>query len=449
MKRGKPKRILTARPDVPRKTKELEKFFLGGDDYRPHYMGTQVRLHDLNILRQPRQTFESIPELALDIAQKGILNPPTVACFSKEQAARYVEALNLLWRTTFTTTDLRPADDDQYYILLAGERRTRACKLLWENGCMECIEQAQGDKRRLKPGDCFKRHFETEADMLDIRLCRDIPPISALFLQLSENTHMQVPPHEEAQAYALLYNLCKQADAEFSVSKFARRVGRSPETIRHALRFVELPTQIRTFVEQRLLPYGIAIELTRLSQVGLDEHELLTWTNRALVDHIRVSDFHERISRFLQNRNSGQVSLFEFSQEELAAQERDARRKTVEANIVKALWALFSYFQRLRVLFAEGAIGKEDSPFSAGSPNRILQRVVALERELIPHFRSLGASRRLNHLALTVHRIERLAAALPLAPGREDCAFTPVLRGEIPPTDDSGSSSLFESDTEQ
>lgn len=181
--------------------------------------------------------------------------------------------MNRLWHTAFGIDQLHSTANGtrrKYHVLIAGERRYRALSLLWKEGCAECHDEYGKEPA----GTCFKRHFHKGNDRVEVRLCVNAPPLPTLFLQLSENTHMAVPPYEEAQAYILLFRLVRQADEKFSVAQFASRVGRSPETVRNALRFSELPVGVRVYVEKGAIRYGIGIELTRLHRAGLKAKEL-------------------------------------------------------------------------------------------------------------------------------------------------------------------------------
>jgi len=82
-----------------------------GTDLGSHfrYSASLISLDDINILPQPRQTFEHITVLADDIAQKGLINPPTIACMSPQDTAEFLREINALWRSDFTIENLRPA----------------------------------------------------------------------------------------------------------------------------------------------------------------------------------------------------------------------------------------------------------------------------------------------------------------------------------------------------
>ena len=100
-----------------------------------YYEELQIPLETINILPQPRKTFEKIDELANDILEKGLINPLLLARFNRENCEKYLKAINILWKKeikkAIKTENLnRNPDDNHYYILIAGERRLRAIKHL-------------------------------------------------------------------------------------------------------------------------------------------------------------------------------------------------------------------------------------------------------------------------------------------------------------------------------
>lgn len=377
-------------------------------DYQ--YIGCELFIPEINVLPQPRRTFERIEELALDIAQKKLMGPPIVAQLSRVNCRDYLKAINFLWGTTFEINSLSPSEKDSqeiFYILLAGERRFRSCRLLWDTGCTKCIE----DYGPEAPGVCFHRHFPS--GKIEVRLCIGIPPLAALFLQLSENTHMRVPPHEEAYAYAQLYKLLKEAHSDFTIARFARKVGRSPETIKNAIQFCELPVSIREPVEEGRIPYGIAIEICRLHRAGVSEDELNWWVVRSITEEKTVPKFKEAVTNYLFNLQAGQMSLAELMAE---AQIKESRRmhirQTVQVHAIQIIWGFIGYFEKVYALFEQGKLGKEDSPFSEGSPVRVFRKLITCLRLLLPHMRSWVPKRDYPRIERTIARAERFAEKL-------------------------------------
>lgn len=371
--------------DRPKRMTSLS-FLLDKGNFRPHqYRGTRIPLQNINVLVQPRRTFQEIDILAEDIASKSLLHPLTVAQFDTKSCRKYLSLINSLWKTTYNIDELADTTENGrervFYILLAGERRFRACLHLRDIGCERCLEE-------FGPNGCYKRHFGDES--VDIRLCINIAPLEAIFIQASENIHMKVPPYEEATFYYQLFRLIKQIDPDYPLSRFARQVGRSPDTIRNAVRFCLLPAEIKGFVERDELAYGIACEIARIQKQAETEKEALKfWVFKAITGNYRVQEFREVVTSYLRAHNSGQMSLLDImGEKQREDMERSYFRWVVERQSIMAIWSWIFYFNRVTTLFLEGKLGRKDSPFSEGSPVRVFRRLLKEEERLLPHLRS-------------------------------------------------------------
>lgn len=365
---------------------------LGDGDRRPHYQSGRIRIEFVNVLPQPRQTFEGLLPLAEDVAAKGFINLPLVARFSKKEFETYLAIINLEWNTDFKVGQFVSTTDEKglvYYQLLAGERRYRASMILYNEGCEEC-------KRRgpVQKGECFARHF---ADGLwEVRLCTNASPLIAQYLQLAENTHMAVPPWEEAAAYARLYRLVKVGQPEMTVGKFARYVGRGAETVGRALLYYELPEEIQKAVESKLVSYGIAVELARYQkETECDSEAILAMMVSAITSRMNVETFQKVIKGRLAERQSGQQSLDDMmSAAQLREMEHQAARRAVMSNSVAGLHAQLAYFRKVLALFEAGKLGRDDSPLSHDSTVRLLKELIAQLKQVTPHLRRRARGRR-------------------------------------------------------
>ncbi|MBI4114804.1 MAG: hypothetical protein HY445_03105 [Candidatus Niyogibacteria bacterium] len=356
---------------------------LNKENSRPHhFQGMKLSLDILNVLPQPRKTFEEIEYLANDIAQKNLYNPLTVACFGRSNCQRYLELINLLWGVNFSIEELISVTEDGvefFYVLLAGERRYRSCLYIRDVGCERCHE-------KFGPSGCYERHF---SDLkVDVRSCIDISPLEAIFIQASENIHMRVPPHEEAKFYNQLFKLLKEINPEYHLSEFSRQVGRSPETIRQALRFCGLPLKYQEYIEKGKIVWGIGAEIAKLyAQGNLNEKDLEWWIIKVVTGNYKVPEFRKMVSKFLFDQNAGQTSFFDQKQEEQLR--RLDFRLVVQRYSIIAIYHSIYYLNRVFDLFVEGKLGKKDSPFSERSPIRIFRKLIELEAKLLPHLRNL------------------------------------------------------------
>ena len=404
---------------VNKESSSVDANLLLGDsgEYSHHYEGANIPIHKLNVLPQPRQTFEEIEFLAEDIARKKFLNPPTVADFDRDSCERYISVINLLWGTQFQITELVSLEigsEQHYYVLLAGERRFRACVHLWDVGCYTCIEKF-GEQ---KDGSCFRRHFKGVE--MEVRLCLNIPPRNALRLQFSENIHMRVPAHQEARAYTQFYRIEKEADPNLSMVDFAREVGRSPETVRGALRFCSLPQVIQDAVEDGAIVYGIALELARLQEDGVAEEILINrWFHEAVAKQYNVPDFHVLITNHLEERHSPQMSMSQLFGEGQEQQLHRLRiRQVVGRHLVGGVHLVLQYLGILERHILEGKVKNrgvlsiEEVVYSEGSPIRVIDKLIRRLEALIPHLEGLVSSRRRERWTNVLDRAGPLVAEL-------------------------------------
>lgn len=387
----------------------------------------RLKLPQINVLPQPRRTFDNIRELAGDVAERGFINPSVVARFTHTQAQAYLDVINAVWGRELTLRDLHTVREHGrpvFYILIAGERRFRSCMHLWNTGCENCLE-THGQE---EPGICFRRHFP-DGD-IEVRLILDVSALRAVCLQLAENTHRAVPPHEEAEAYALFFQMLRAADPSISIAAFARLVGRGPETIRNAIRFCELPDKVHAMVKANTLTYGMAVELWRLQQAGLPEQDLLDWAIKPAVGRLRTEEFRNLVTDFLESRSNGQLDLMALMRggQDAEALRQRGRRLVVERRLVPEVWVLHRYLGAVLGLFESGQLGTPDGIFSEGSPVHIstafLSRLRCAVDLLRPHM--TAADRR---------RVDETLLALSAnsAPASTDASVPPDRRTDLPP----------------
>lgn len=342
------------------------------------YQGGFVDIDDVNVLPQGRKTFSDIDILAEDIASKNLINPPLVARLTLDGARDYLDTINTIWQTEFGTDDLVSVDEDgqdKYYILIAGERRFRACRRLEEEACQDHV-QDDGE-------GCFTDHFPNG---LEVRISNNIPPIEAIFRQASENTYESIPPDEEARYYDQLMRVIRDEYPDYSLAQFARDVGRSEGKVRDAFRFCRLPTQIQDHVSQGFVPYGIAVEISRLIEANADQGDIDYYVSAALGGRFTVSQMSEIVSGHLRNLSIGQESLFSM-EDQVGLREGNVKR-IVEREMVGAVWANIYYLQRIAKLFEQGHLRREDSPFSTASPVRVYRSLISTLEDLHPHLES-------------------------------------------------------------
>lgn len=366
------------------------------------FVGGFIRLAQINILSQPRKTFEDIEVLAESIAHSGLLKPPVIARLTPQQAEAYLAALNDLWGTRHALRELTPALEDStcvYYILIAGERRTRALRHLEQRGCEAC-RATYGEE---EVGRCFERHFKSP--LIEARICRGITAEDALDMQFSENTHHPVPAHEEANAYVRLFRLRRMRDAGYTLAGFARAMGRSPQTIKNALKFCLLPESIQKLVSSGKIRYGVALQLCRLQEAGIKEDDLHLWATNAVVSFRSVEAFQKNVTNYLVERQNGQLSLGEIFEGEAARmQARRALRQTAANGQVTATHQANRYLRTIADLIEQGAFGP-DGNYSDGSPRRLILETVERLKATLPLLTAREKQRAENAVALIEERL--------------------------------------------
>jgi len=376
--------------------------------------------NDLSVLPQPRKTFEDIDELAGAIASSRQLAPIQVARFSQDQFEVYLGVINGIWGTNiqssqFTTKHSTP----YYYVLLAGERRTRAMRVICGEGCPKCREEG-----RVKPGGgCFHNHPRINNGCLRADVYLGIHPFMAQDIQFSENIHAKVPSEQEARAYFYYWRLNRQHDEKTTIAEFARRMGRSPEKISGAIRYCELPEKITWYVEQEppLIPYTMALELSKIqrywaeNEKPVDVEYLDRLVINAIIHRLTVVDVKQRVKYEIDNWRSGQRSLDELFDEAAIELERKlTRKRTVEKEIIHAIVIYRRYVKTILRLFDKGLLGPDEAPYSCGGPINQLRELMDIIRQALirlRHHNRLKQSEVEEHLRLVASMERELEVA--------------------------------------
>jgi len=384
----------------------------GGVNYRlkPAFLP----IDKINILTQVRRTWsrEHVVALADNIClHRGLLEPIIVVNYSAELCQKYLDLTNRHYKVDHQLAELIQIEDGRYLIVLSGEMRLRAHRLIWEEGCSACQEQFGQEI----PGKCFARHL-INRKIIEARLHRDIPASMAMRIQLTGNCYNAPPESETIQGNGVHYRFEKEMDLRLTIAKFARSVGRSPATMSKYLKIYDLPREIFELLEppktaassgekpKPLISSGIAFELAFLKEQG--EKDLMWWAQRAIAGRMKVEYFHRKIREYLAVKNQCVLDLFESSAE--AAAKRAHIKATVNQEMVNGVYGNLAYWRKVLLLFERGQLGKDDSPFSADSPTRLYRQQVELMKEaVLPHLSDFLSADKVQEIHQVLGQVDR------------------------------------------
>lgn len=343
---------------------------------------------------QVRETFDplELQELADDIANDDVIQPSIVFRFSEKDFYEYVHILNKISKKPIDVINM-PFEEDSndqkwFYVLIAGERRFRAHKLLWDEGCSECKESANKQGKNLKKGECYQSHEVLVYGKIKINLGLNQRLERAKSIQFRENLYVKPPVDEEALALRNYYDYLKECDKGLSVSLFAKKVGFSVERVKKAIWFCDLPDKIRLAVKAKLISYGNALEVYKITQVqNIDPETRIKIVDQEtdyLLIHprIKVEDYKVRVKNLIESFQM--LSLFDLNELTMSKKEK---RRVVEKNSIQALTLYSSYVGKVQMLHLQGVIGK-GKIFSDGSPKKWIQTILENVQSLSPTIRN-------------------------------------------------------------
>ena len=355
-----------------------------------------VPLGAISLLTQVRTTVDVASDLVPSIRAQGQQTPGVAVALTPEEAEQYIKEINELWGSRHQLAGFPLVNLDgvsYYFILVAGHRRYIACTILAASTEQEAGQSAFDGLYRV-----------------DIRFGMTVR--ETIPLQFNENRHQQVPPHEEARAAWKFYRWLQRPEPEMTVAKFARKIGRTSEWVRGALRFCTLPLSVQNHADGTdgcvKLPYGILTHLARLGEgvseltgEAFPEAAYHSWIIRAVINRLDVTTFGKTVSEYLASKRQehhGQFSLFGSVDE--VVDERPIRR-VVAQQMIPAVWTLLSYLQVLEQVRVQGGFNGEShlaperdpqvrALYSPKSPIHIVTSILEHLAELRPHLEELA-----------------------------------------------------------
>lgn len=341
-----------------------------------------VPIEIINILKQVRRTFDpnDIKALADNICKWGLIDPVTLVSLTKALCQDYINLTNRLHRSNYQIKDLVAAPDGQFIILLSGERRLKAHKLIWQEGC------SNGNEMRIRA-----------------HLYQNLSASDAVEIQLSGNSYVSPPDHEVVEMCALQFRIKKEKNPKLTIAEFSRSIGKNPSTISDYLKIFDLPQEIFGLFQKELISSGIAREIAFLQENG--ERDLMWWAKRVIISRWKVKDFRKRIREHLMNKRQSMLEIFDKEAEKQA--KKTYIKATVAKEMLEGIWNNIAYFKKIFRLFEEGKLGRKDSPFSERSPVHLYRKQVELMRQnILPHIAGYLPKKSLREIEETLARVE-------------------------------------------
>ncbi|MBI5005361.1 MAG: ParB N-terminal domain-containing protein [Candidatus Lloydbacteria bacterium] len=205
--------------------------------------------------------------------------------------------------------------------------------------------------------------------------------------QITENTYHPPETAEMAYAVATLWSYAEKLYGKApTLSHFSASIGCSEDATRGYIRFVSLPKKLRKLVEDKLIPYGIAVALAKICELPEDkgggEMNALRFANAIMIEGSGVKDAVQKISAFVFEKTSGQQALFSDGNLMLEMQEgafagRDKKTR-------QGLAFVLSFFQQTLALFKNGIIPQERLSLIKKEAACDLLKTVGLLETLLP-----------------------------------------------------------------
>jgi hypothetical protein len=256
-----------------------------------------------NLITQVRKTYygDSIKALGDSIAELGQIELPVVAELDPEHVGFYIAYFNRVLGSTIEVSELvQDHQTGHYFIVICGHRRTKACVVLWENGCSSCQED-HGKKAASK---CLKSHDLAVAGM-EVRARYNIDPETALQMQIAENTKEAVSQEDEAEALRADYEALTRAQPGLTKVAFARKLNLKTSVVTSALRFCDLPAEIKRSYREGRLTFSSAVELWRLQDAGCNSGAMLFSLQKVVASNMKSVDVRKYVSGVIKSRAQG------------------------------------------------------------------------------------------------------------------------------------------------
>lgn len=139
----------------------------------------------------------------------------------------------------------------------------------------------------------------------------DLSQEERLRMQLIEDSQSAFTPAERAESWYRLYTMMKENEDGLTVKEFSRRIHRNENVVRSALRFPTLHPRVKGYVEEGLLPYWTALQLSPLNEEDQPELALNIIFGKMRQDDVRHMSSREArklVNDFKQVKLGGQTT---------------------------------------------------------------------------------------------------------------------------------------------
>jgi ParB-like chromosome segregation protein Spo0J len=207
-----------------------------------------------------------------------------------------------------------------------------------------------------------------EIDLM-VRLSnRELTQREKLEIQIAENLQNPMTPDEEAEAIAQLWGEFRSVHGEgASKAQLARSIGRTPAKVYNALNFAQLPAEVKGMVASKILPYGTALELSRLHRDKLERIDPKTQDQIPQIEQDLIRTAVHIVSRNMDMPTArthiaslinpeGQFQLGLFSGEVMASIKREDIRLGIKTAVDRAFADSVGYFIRIREIIRKADV---------------------------------------------------------------------------------------------